>query len=96
MACYFVAQLNVHDRVEYARYLEGAPALLERFSGRLLAVDEQVVVLEGEWPYGRTVLIEFPDCDHLRRWHASPEYRAIAAHRRAAADGNAVVVQGPD
>ena len=94
MAQYFIAQLNVHDPDGYARYLEGTAALLEEFSGRVLAVDEDVTVLEGEWPFGRTVLIEFPSADHLARWHASPGYRAIAAHRYAASAGNAVSVAG--
>jgi len=96
MAHFFMAQLNVHDRQGYGRYLEGAGALLEEFSGRVLAVDEDVAILEGEWPYGRTVLIEFPSRDHLDRWYRSPGYREIAAHRHAAAAGNAVVLQGRD
>lgn len=96
MARYFVAQLNVHDPAGYARYLEGAAALLEEFSGRVLAVDEGVIVLEGEWPFGRTVLIEFPTADHLDRWYRSDGYRAIAVHRHTASTGNAVSVGGRD
>jgi len=94
MVHYFVAQLNVHDRVEYDRYLAGAGALLDEFSGTVLAVDEDITVLEGDWPYGRTVLIEFPTRGHLDRWYSSDAYREIAAHRHAAADGNAIAVAG--
>jgi len=94
MAHYFVAQLNVHDRMEYDRYLAGTGALLEEFSGTVLAVDEDITVLEGEWPYGRTVLIEFPTLGHLDRWYSSDAYREIAAHRHAAADGNAISMAG--
>jgi uncharacterized protein (DUF1330 family) len=94
MARFFIAQLNVHDPAEYARYLEGTAALLEEFSGTVLAVDEDPEVLEGEWPYGRTVLIEFPTRDHLDRWYLSDGYRAIAVHRRAAATGNIVSIEG--
>ncbi|MCJ7725367.1 MAG: DUF1330 domain-containing protein [Acidimicrobiia bacterium] len=94
MARYFLAQLNVHDPAEYARYLEGTAPLLAEHSGRVLAVDEDVAVLEGEWPYGRTVLIEFPSADHLDAWYASPGYREIAAHRHAASTGNAVSIEG--
>jgi len=32
-------------------------------SGKLLAVDEAPTVKEGDWPYTRTVLIEFPDAE---------------------------------
>ncbi len=96
MARYFIAQLNVHDPGEYARYLEGTTALLEEYAGTVLAVDEDPEVLEGEWPYRRTVLIEFPTREHLDRWYRSAGYREIAAHRHAAADGNAVSIQGRD
>lgn len=94
MPSYFVAQLNVADPEGYARYLEGTAAVLAQFSGRVLAVDENASVLEGDWPFGRTVLIEFPSMEHLRAWHASPEYAEIVAHRHAAATGNAVAVRG--
>jgi uncharacterized protein (DUF1330 family) len=96
MSQYFVAQLEVHDPTTYARYLEGAGALLAEHGGRVLAVDEEVTVLEGAWPYRRTVLIEFPSADHLDRWYRSPGYQEIAAHRHAAARGNAISVTGRD
>jgi uncharacterized protein (DUF1330 family) len=96
MPAYFVAQLNVHDTDGYTRYLAGTTAALERHSARVLAVDPEPTVLEGEWPFGRTVLIEFPSVAHLEAWYTSPEYREILRHRLAAADGNAVAVRGRD
>ena len=95
MACYFIAQLNIHDRERYAQYLEGTDGPLVAHGARVLAVDEAVTVLEGEWPFGRTVVIEFPTRAHLEAWYSSPGYREIAAHRHAAATGNAVLVHGP-
>lgn len=96
MACYFIAQINVHDEHSYATYLEGAGAILDRFSGRVLAVDEHAVVLEGEWPFGRTVLIEFPSMADLERWYQSPEYQRLADHRRAGSTANIVAIRGRD
>ena len=96
MSVYFVALLDVHDRDEYQRYLDGAGAVLARHEGRLLAVEEAPVVLEGEWPAGRTVLIEFPTLGDLQRWYESPQYREIARHRHAAATGVAAAMRGRD
>jgi uncharacterized protein (DUF1330 family) len=96
MAAYFIAQINVHDPAGYQRYLNGTSALLEAHSGRVLAVDTEPTVLEGEWPYGRTVLIEFPSEDALAAWYHSDEYRDLAAHRRAASTANIVAVTGRD
>lgn len=94
MPGYFIAQIDIHDREEYARYLGGTEAVLERFGGRVLAVDEEATVLEGEWPPGRTVLIEFPTPADLERWYRSAEYRRIAVHRQAASTANAVALRG--
>lgn len=96
MPCFFIAQINVHDKHEYARYLEGAGELLDRFCGKVIAVDEQAVVLEGEWPFGRTVLIEFPSMTDLERWYHSPEYQRLADHRRAGSTANIVAARGRD
>ena len=59
-----------------------------------VAVDESVMLLEGEWPFGRTVVIEFPTMDALRAWYDSPEYRRILKHRMAASQSNAAAVRG--
>ena len=72
MACYLIAQINIHDERGYAKYLEGTAAVLDRFSGRVIAADEPVTPLEGEWPFGRTVLIEFPSKIALDHWYRAP------------------------
>jgi uncharacterized protein (DUF1330 family) len=94
MACYFVARINVRDPDGYQRYLQGTGPLLKRFGAAVLAVDEAVTVLEGQWPATRTVLIAFPDDATAKAWYASPEYQAIAQHRFAAATADAVLVRG--
>ena len=34
--------------------------IFDKFSGKLVGVDDDVEVVEGNWPFTRTVLIEFP------------------------------------
>ena len=96
MAAYFLALLDVHDREGYQRYLDGAGAALALHQGRVLAVEEEPTVLEGEWPAQRTVLIEFPSTAHLEAWYRSPEYRSIAPFRHAAATGTTAAIRGKD
>ena len=68
MSCYFIAQIEIHDRDEYQQYLDGFDEVFEKYKGMIMAVDEEPVVLEGEWPFTRTVLIRFPDENEARRW----------------------------
>jgi uncharacterized protein (DUF1330 family) len=51
------------------------------------------VVLEGEWPYGRTVLIRFPSEQEARRWFDSEEYTKLKQHRLNASEGNIILVK---
>jgi uncharacterized protein (DUF1330 family) len=94
MTAYFIAQINIEDSEQYQRYLAGYDEVFGRYKGEVLAVDDDVSVLEGEWPYGRTVIIHFPTRSDLLEWYASPEYTAIAQYRRNASTGNIVVARG--
>jgi uncharacterized protein (DUF1330 family) len=93
MAVYIIAQIEIHDGAEYERYQAGFLDVFARYKGELLVVSENPVVVEGEWPYTRTVLIRFPSQDEARRWYESPEYQAIAQHRFRASRANAVLVE---
>lgn len=93
MAVYIIAQINIHDRAEYEKYSEGFLEVFARYKGELLVVSEEPVVVEGEWPYTRTVVIRFPSAEEAQSWYDSPEYQAIAQHRFRASKANAVIVE---
>jgi uncharacterized protein (DUF1330 family) len=93
MSCYFLAQINIHDRDEYQKYLEGYDEIFEKYKGIVVAVDEHPTVLEGSWPFGRTVLIRFPNEEEARRWYDSPEYRELVKHRHRSSEANIVLVR---
>jgi uncharacterized protein (DUF1330 family) len=94
MSCYFVAQISIRDEDEYRKYLDGFDEMFDQFNGTVVAVDSDPVILEGDWPYSRTVLIRFPDKDEARRWYDSPAYRELVKHRHRAAEANIVLVEG--
>ena len=96
MSYYFIAKISVRDREQYARYLAGADEVLEAHGGEVLAVDEDVTVLEGSWVCTRTVLIRFPGEESAHAWYESPEYQNIASHRWEASSADAVLVKGRD
>ncbi|UCG61655.1 MAG: DUF1330 domain-containing protein [Candidatus Zixiibacteriota bacterium] len=94
MACYFLAEIDVHDAEEYQSYLDGYDTVFDKFKGEVIAVDEDPVLLEGEWPYTRTVLIKFPDEAEARRWYDSPQYRQLVKHRHRASNANVILIKG--
>lgn len=94
MTVYAIATLNIHDRERYAAYEAGFMDVFAQYAGKLLAVDESPTVLEGDWPYIRTVVIEFPSKSDLLAWYESDDYQIILQHRFAASTGNVVVLDG--
>ena len=59
MASYFIAQVSIQDREAYQAYEQGFMAILDQYGGQLVSVDEQPLVLEGNWGCTRTVLLKF-------------------------------------
>jgi uncharacterized protein (DUF1330 family) len=94
MPVYLMAQLNIHDRATYAKYGSAFMDVFNPYGGKLLSVEEEPEVLEGEWGYTRTVLLEFPSEALAHAWYESVDYQAIAQHRRAASTANVVVIRG--
>jgi len=96
MSVYLIVQLRVHDAAEFDRYKAAVVPLLKRHGASVIARSPETEVLEGDWALPRTVIIRFPTADDVRRWHADPDYQAIAVHRLRAAETNMVMVEGAD
>jgi uncharacterized protein (DUF1330 family) len=92
---YALAQLRIHDRAPYERYMARFLPVLTKYNGRLLAADETPRVLEGEWwDRNKVVLMEFADKDAFRAWATSPEYTEIAEDRKAGAEAVVLLIRG--
>lgn len=94
MPGYVIAHVKVNDPKEYRHYITGFMEVIKPFDGRVLVATDEFDVLEGEWPKGRTILMEFPSVERAKEWHSSPEYRNIAVHRHRAATTSMVLVDG--
>ncbi|MBI5263613.1 MAG: DUF1330 domain-containing protein [Bradyrhizobium sp.] len=94
MTVYAIAQLKMTDRAAYDRYQAKFFDVFRKFSGRLLAADEQPTVVEGAWPCDKLVLMSFPDEAAFNAWADSPEYLEISRDRKAGAQATVLLVEG--
>lgn len=94
MTVYAIAQLSIHDRPRYESYVARFASVLTRYDGRLLAADEQPLVVEGQWDRDKVVLLAFPDRDAFTAWATSPEYLEISQDRLAATESLVLLVRG--
>ena len=72
MTVYVTAQITIKDRAAHARYQSRFMEVFKPFGGTLLAVDDAVQVIEGEWPRTRLVLASFPDEASFRAASSGP------------------------
>jgi uncharacterized protein (DUF1330 family) len=96
MTAYVLADIDVHDSARYEDYKPLAASSIEQYGGRYAIRGGAVEVLEGEWPTGRFVVLEFPDAAAARRWYDSPEYAAARAIRQEASSGRFLLVSPPE
>ena len=94
MPAYVIAAVNVTNPEAYAEYAKLAPPAIQQHGGRYLARGGKLEVLEGAWPYARTVVVEFATLEQARKWYQSVEYQAARSKRLGAADFNMVIVEG--
>ncbi len=94
MTVYIVAQLKFTDVAAYRRYQAAFADVFRRFDGRVLAADENVVRLEGEWEGDKLVLMSFPDEAAARRFMNDTDYQAISRDRHAGAETVSLLVHG--
>ena len=93
MSVYFVVQEKVNDQAGLEAYMEAAKSsTLGR--GRAVAVDNDVVPVEGDWHGSRLVILEFEDEEAFREWYDSPAYQEALPLRLAATDSRGSLVKG--
>ena len=65
MSAYLVGGLDINDPISIADYRSKALPLVAAGGGRLIALDEEPLELEG-WQATNMLLIEFPNMDAIR------------------------------
>ncbi|HME77689.1 MAG TPA: DUF1330 domain-containing protein [Mycobacterium sp.] len=92
---FVIVQILINDRDAYHQYeTAGHQEIFDKFSGKVVGLDEKVEIVEGSWPFTRTVLIEFPSKELARAWYESDEYQAVAGLRHGSTTSNLVLVSG--
>lgn len=94
MAAYVFAHVDVTNDAGFADYRAAFGPTIASFEARVLAADDAPTTLEGDWPAGRTVIIEFADVESARAWYESDAYQRASELRRASSRSSIVIVDG--
>ena len=93
MACFFLAEIEVHAAAPYREYVEKASEIVSRYGGEYVFRSEAITPVSEDWAPERMVLIKFGTRDELQRCFTSPEYLAIKHLREHSTTSRAVIIQ---
>jgi uncharacterized protein (DUF1330 family) len=91
---YVIVTESIKDWPGMEAYGRASMPSMAEAGARVLVVDAQPRLLEGEWHGDRTVIIEFDSVEAARAWYESSSYAEAKPLREAAAECNAVIVAG--
>ena len=96
MAVYCIGIIHIRDRDHYAKYEQGFAEIFARYQGKMLALDDQPIIFEGENKavLPRMVLMEFPSEQEFRAWYESADYQQLADIRLASSEGAVSMIRG--
>ena len=81
MPAYWVARSKINDPVDYKKYTDLVPAIIEKFGGKILARGGRFQIMEGPDKFHRFIVIEFPTFEQGVACFTSPEYDKVRAFR---------------
>ncbi|MCA1645729.1 MAG: DUF1330 domain-containing protein [Chloroflexi bacterium] len=96
MAAYCIVYEVVNDSETFEEYRRQVMTTIQTHEGRFLVRGGAFTVLEGEMPYQRIAMLEFPSRAAAETWYHSPEYQRILPLRTGSSQSQFVLVDGAD
>lgn len=91
---FVIVQETIHDQTMFDAYRKDVMATIVEFDGQFIVRGGQLTVVEGEWPFPRTIILEFPSRVAAEAWYASPAYQKVLPLRLKSCTCNLVIVDG--
>ena len=82
MKAYWVARSKIINKVNYKKYTDLVPDIIEKYNGKILARGGNFKVLEGADQFHRFVIIEFSSREDGKRCWSSKEYQKASSFRK--------------
>jgi len=87
---------NIDDWDGYDRYRSLVMPTLEPFGAKFLVRGGAFTTVEGEMPFERIAVLEFPSRDAAEAWYRSEAYQAVLPIRLAASRCQFVIVDATE
>ncbi len=94
MKAYCIVYESIDDPTTFEEYRRQVLPTLQPHEGRFLVRGGAFTALEGEMPYQRIAMLEFPSRAAAEAWYHSPEYQRILPLRTRSARNLFILVDG--
>jgi uncharacterized protein (DUF1330 family) len=95
MAAYLIVYETITDQPKFLQYVKTVDPVITRRGGRMVASGTPDVV-EGEFPFERTLVFEWPTRQAASDFWHSEEYTKIKKLREGAAEIQALIIASPE
>ena len=96
MKAYGIWQEEITDQSMFDAYRKEVMPTLAAFGGKFLVRGGKMTRVEGDWPFSRVVVIEFPSREAAEGWYNSSAYQKLLPLRLKASRGNFIIVDGAE
>jgi uncharacterized protein (DUF1330 family) len=96
MKAYCIVYEIIESEKMFSEYRAQVIPTIEAYGGRFLVRGGAFTVLEGEMPFRRIAVLEFPSRQMAEDWYHSPAYQRILPLRTQAGRFQFIVVDGVD
>ena len=82
MKAYWVARSKIINKINYNKYIDLVPDIIEKYNGKILTRGGNFKVLEGTDQFHRFVIIEFSSLEDGGKCLSSKEYQKASSFRK--------------
>ena len=94
MKAYCIVYERLHDPLMFEEYRKQVMRTIEAHGGKFLVRGGKFSVLEGEMPFERIAMLEFPSRKAAEDWYHSPAYQKILPLRLKSTRCQFIVADG--
>jgi len=94
MVYVLVFQDRVRDREMYDEYVKHVHPILEKYQGKIIAIDQVATPLEGSLAPKTVIMASFPSAVQVFAWYDSAEYRQIVELRHQSVKTEILLIHG--
>ena len=94
MKAYCIVYEHIDDQAMFEKYRSQVMPTIDAYGGKFLVRGGKFTVLEGDMPFERIAMLEFPSRKAAEDWYHSSAYQKILPLRTNATECQFIVVDG--